>query len=152
MDSVSSHSHLQTYGGKVRGEWTEPLFNKYNDIGPKVSLGGNIEYEPSNLTIKGNESHNSEDEGMPRRTIKDAKVYRERLMKETCEPVGVKIPQKNGTNTSKRVRDEFSQQLNGKKLSVLDTHPCTYQLPRSEAEIPSSFSEDDESAETSSMD
>ncbi|CAI9774519.1 unnamed protein product [Fraxinus pennsylvanica] len=151
MESVSSHPHLQTYGGKVRGEWTEPLFNKYNDVGPKVSRGGNIEYTPSNFTIKGNEYHNSKDKGMPR-TIKDAEVYRERITNEISELDGVKIPPKNGMSNSKRVRDGFSQQLNRKKLSVIDTHPCTYQLPRSVAEIPSSFSEDDGGAETSSMD
>ncbi|CAI9768611.1 unnamed protein product [Fraxinus pennsylvanica] len=152
MESVSCHPNLQIYSGKVTGEWTEPLFNKYNDVGPKVSRGGNIEYPPSNLTIKGNEYHTSEDKGMPRRTIMDAKVYRERVVNAICEPAGVKIPLKNETSTSKRVRDQFSQQLNGKKPSMVDTHSCTYQLPRSVAEIPSSFSEDDESAETSSMD
>ncbi|CAA2992210.1 homeobox-DDT domain RLT1-like isoform X1 [Olea europaea subsp. europaea] len=152
MESVSCHPNLQINGGKVTGEWTEPLFNKYNDLGPKFSRGGNIEYPPSNFTIKGDEYHTSEDKGTPRRTIMDAKVYRERVANEICEPARVKLPPKNEMSTSKRVRDEFSQQLNGKKPSMVDTQPCTYQLPRSVAEIPSSFSEDDESAETSSMD
>ncbi|CAA2989852.1 homeobox-DDT domain RLT1-like isoform X1 [Olea europaea subsp. europaea] len=151
VESVSSPPLLQTNGGKVRGECTEPLFSKYNEVGPNVSRGGNIEYTPSNFTIKGNEYPSSEDKGMPRRTIKDAKVYRERITNEISELDGV-VPPKNGMSNSKRVRDGFSQQLNRKKLSVIDTHPCPYQLPRSVAEIPSSFSEDDGGAEMSSMD
>lgn len=70
VESVSSPPLLQTNGGKVRGEWTEPLFSKYNEVGPNVSRGGNIEYTPSDFTIKGNEYPSSEDKGMPRRTIK----------------------------------------------------------------------------------
>ncbi|CAA3022484.1 homeobox-DDT domain RLT1-like isoform X1 [Olea europaea subsp. europaea] len=131
VESVSSPPLLQTNGGKVRGEWTEPLFSKYNEVGPNVSRGGNIEYTPSNFTIKGNEYPSSEDKGMPRRTIKDAKVYRERITNEISELDGV-VPPKNGMSNSKRVRDGFSQQLNRKKLSVIDTHPCPYQLPRFE--------------------
>ncbi|KAL2510890.1 Homeodomain-like superfamily protein [Abeliophyllum distichum] len=114
--------------------------------------GGNdyIEHKSSNLTIKGNEYHYYRDKGLSRRIIENGAVFGEtRIVNDNCEPVRVKMPLKNEIRAAKRVRDEFYQQ-HVKRSSVLDNQPCTHHVIRSAVKKPTSFSEDDKSAETSS--
>ncbi|KAI3461155.1 hypothetical protein Pfo_017818 [Paulownia fortunei] len=147
MDSVSSRPNLQPYGGKVREERAESWFRKYNDVGSKVSLGEDTENEYSNLIMKGNVYTNSGDKGLPRQIIKDGKINPDRrLINENR----VKIPFKNDLAAPKRTREEFPQQQHLKTSSMVDNLPQTYQVIRSATEMPSSFCEGEESAETSS--
>ncbi|KAL3828231.1 hypothetical protein ACJIZ3_017033 [Penstemon smallii] len=143
--SVSSHPHLQPYGGKQRME-QEPQFHKYNDVGTKIHRGENIE-KPPIMTMKGYEQHSYFDKGIHRQATKDGKIYAERRISNENR---VNIPFKNDNMAPKRKRDEFPQQQHVKRSTMVDNHqPGSYQVIRSTAEVPSSFSEDDESAETS---
>ncbi|KAK6144083.1 hypothetical protein DH2020_020903 [Rehmannia glutinosa] len=147
-NSDSRNPNLQPYGGKVRKERTESWFHKYNDVGTKVSLGENTENDYSNLTMKVNEYHGFRDKGSSRQIIKDGKmIYPDRRI---INENRVKIPVENGFTAPKRRREEFPQQQHLKTLSVVDNLPEKYRVIRSGTEMPSSFSEDEESAETSS--
>ncbi|GFQ02895.1 pancreas/duodenum homeobox protein 1 [Phtheirospermum japonicum] len=78
---------------------------------------------------------------------KDGKTYHDRRM---INENPVKVPFKNDLTAPKRTREEYSQQQYLKRSSAVDNQPHKYQAIRSREEMPSRFSEDDESAETSS--
>ncbi|KAL3620338.1 hypothetical protein CASFOL_035250 [Castilleja foliolosa] len=149
MNTFSSNPTLQPYGEKVREERDEPRFHKYSGVGPKDSLGQNTENEYPNSVMKGNEYYySSGDKGLSRQTIKDGKMmYNDRRMTNENP---IKVPFKNDLIAPKRTREEYSQQQYLKRSSIVDNQPHKYQAMRSREEMPSRFSEDDESAETSS--
>ncbi|KAG8371017.1 hypothetical protein BUALT_Bualt13G0043300 [Buddleja alternifolia] len=136
---ISRDRHFQPYGGKVR---------EYNDAGTKVLHGEKTDTEYySKLTMKGNEYHNSEDKGPSRQIIKDGKFYADRrIINENRD----KIPSKNDVPAPKRIREDYPWQQHAKTSSVMDNEPRTYQVIRSAREMPSSYSDDEESAETDS--
>ncbi|GER48309.1 homeodomain-like superfamily protein [Striga asiatica] len=159
-DSFTGNSNLQPSGGKVRKERMESQFCKYSDVGPKVSIRETMENEFSNMTEKGNEYYGSGERGMPRQIVKvrlgiDAKValkdgkmmYSNRRM---IDENPVTVPFKNDLAAPKRMREEFPQQQYQKRSSFVDDQPHKYQVVRSRTEMPTSFSEDEESVETSS--
>ncbi|KAK4441416.1 hypothetical protein Salat_0476500 [Sesamum alatum] len=146
IDCVSSHPRPQTFGGKVGEEQAERSCRKPIDMGTKVSLGENIENDYSDLIRKGNHHHNYRDKGMSRKIIKDGKMHPDR---KTINENRVKMPFKNAA--PKRLREDYPhQQHHLKTSSMVDNLPESYQFIRSATEMPSSFSEDEESAETSS--
>ncbi|KAL0418462.1 UNVERIFIED_CONTAM: Homeobox-DDT domain protein RLT1 [Sesamum radiatum] len=145
IDHVSSHPRPQPYGGKMREEPAERSCRKPIDVGTKVSLGENIENDYSNLIRKGNHHHNYRATGISRQIIKDGKMHPDR---RTINENRVKVPFKNAA--PKRLREDYPQQQHLKTSSMVDNLPETYQVIRPATEMPSSFSEDEESAETSS--
>ncbi|KAG8388950.1 hypothetical protein BUALT_Bualt02G0178600 [Buddleja alternifolia] len=146
MDSISKDRHLQPYGEKVRGE-RDNRFHKYNDVSTKISRGENIENEYFNLSTKNYEYHNSLDKVLHREAKKDGRAYAERRMVTENR---VRFPSKNDTAAPKRTRDEFPQQRHLKRLSVTDNQPGACRVIRCAGQMPSSFTEDGQSAETSS--
>ncbi|KAL0390771.1 UNVERIFIED_CONTAM: Homeobox-DDT domain protein RLT1 [Sesamum calycinum] len=76
---------------------------------------------------------------------KDGKMHPDR---RTINENRVKVPFKNAA--PKRLREDYPQQQHLKTSSMVDNLPETYQVIRPATEMPSSFSEDEESAETSS--
>ncbi|KAH6791655.1 hypothetical protein C2S52_002132 [Perilla frutescens var. hirtella] len=147
MDTVPSYSNLQAYGGKLREKRAEAWPHKYNDVSRRVSLGENPENEYSNLTAKRNEYHSSGDKGLGREVIKECKIYADRRMINEHQ---VKIPLKNDSIGKKRLREEYPHQQPPKATLMMDNLPPNHPVIRSATEMPSSFSEDDESAGTSS--
>ncbi|PIN17407.1 Transcription factor HEX [Handroanthus impetiginosus] len=127
--------YRQPFCGKLRGE-TESSFHNYNDVHRKSSKGETIENRPSNLNLKIFKCHNLFDNTQPRRIAKDGRSYAERRMI-------------NENQAPKRMRDEFHQQPHLKRASMLENQPGTYRVMRHEAQMPSSYSEDEGSAETS---
>ncbi|PIN13901.1 hypothetical protein CDL12_13472 [Handroanthus impetiginosus] len=146
-DSVYSHPNLQPYAGKLRGEHAESWRPKYNEVGTKISPVKNIENEYSNFAMKGNEYYSSGDKGLPRRIIQDGNMYPDKRI--TIENRGAKIPFKNELIAPKRKREDFPQHQHPRTSPAVDLAQ-KYQVVRSTAEVPSSFSVDEESAETSS--
>ncbi|KAL7084628.1 hypothetical protein ACP275_14G233500 [Erythranthe tilingii] len=138
----------QPYRGKVREERAESWSRKYNDVSTKIPVGENSENEFFNMRMKANQYQNPEDKvTLSRQIIKDGKMYHDRRMVNENR---VNIPSKNDFIGQKRIREEFPQQQYLKRSPIVDNLPPTYQVVRSTAEMPSSFSEDEESAETSS--
>ncbi|CAA0822980.1 Homeodomain-like superfamily protein [Striga hermonthica] len=148
-DSFTGNSNLQPCGGKVRKERMESQFCKYSDVGPKVSIRENTENEFCNVTEKGNEYYGSSGErGMSRQIVKDGKMmYSNRRM---IDENPVANPFKNDLAAPKRKREEFPQQQYQKRSSFVDNQPHKYLVVRSRTEMPTSFSDGEESVETSS--
>ncbi|KAK6164087.1 hypothetical protein DH2020_000951 [Rehmannia glutinosa] len=145
--SVSSSCHLPPpFGGNSRRE-QESGFIKGNDVRRKSSKGETIGNGSSNLTMKGFEYHHSFDQMQARQIAKDGKTYTERRITNENQ---IRIPCKNDKTVPKRMRNEFPQQLHLKKPLLVDNQAETYRVTRSVAEMPSSFSEDEASAATSS--
>ncbi|XP_057789957.1 homeobox-DDT domain protein RLT2 isoform X3 [Salvia miltiorrhiza] len=147
MDTVPRYSNLQAFGGKLREKRAESWSQKYNDVSARVAFGEDTENENSNLTARRNGYHSSVDKGLRGEVIKDDKIYTDRRMINEHQ---MKIPIKNDTIGKKRLREEFPHQQPPKATLMVDTTPQNYQVIRSATEMPSSFSEDDESGGTSS--
>ncbi|XP_020550716.1 uncharacterized protein LOC105163662 isoform X2 [Sesamum indicum] len=147
MSSVSSNCHQQHFGGKSRGD-EETSFHRYIDMCRKSSPGEKLADGSSNLAVKGFEYHNYFDKMQPRQQIaKDGKTCAQRrIINENM----VNISGKNSSAAPKRMRNEFPQQPLLKRSSAIDNQLETYRVIRSAAEMPSSYSEDEGSAETSS--
>ncbi|XP_073144216.1 uncharacterized protein [Henckelia pumila] len=137
-------------GVKVEGEPTETWSHKSNDHITKLSHV-DVKNEPSYMAIKGSDYHNITDRGVSRHIVKDGKFYGERKMKkENYEPAQVKIPFKDEMPAPKRMRGEILHQQYQQRSFPVDNQPWASHVMRSRAEMPSSFSEDEGSAETSS--
>ncbi|KAL8545083.1 hypothetical protein ACS0TY_005326 [Phlomoides rotata] len=127
---------VQPSGVNSRRE-RKPSFRKYNDVCRNSSKG---EYELSDLPIKGSEYPNSFNAAQ---ISKDGKAFSERITNE----IRATIPYKTDISVSKKMRGEF-----WKKTSLLDNQTGTNRAISSRgvaAEMPSSFTEDDGSAQTS---
>ncbi|KAL6563739.1 hypothetical protein OROGR_002698 [Orobanche gracilis] len=143
--TFSSNPNLQSYGENVREEQAGLWPHRYNDVGPKVSLGEDTGNEYSNFTMRGNDYYGSGDKGLSRQTIKDGKtMYPDR---RSIDENPVKAPFKNELTAPKRIREEFHHQQYLKRPSVVDINqPHKYQVVRSRAEMPASFSEETSSS------
>ncbi|XP_073064800.1 uncharacterized protein [Primulina eburnea] len=137
-------------GVRVEREPAETWTCKSNDHIAKISLG-DVKKQPSYMAIKANDYRNISDGGVSRHIIKDGKFYGERrIMNENYEPAEVKIPFKNKMPAPKRMRGETLHQQYQQRSLPVDNRPLTSHVMRSRAEMPSSFSEDEGNAETSS--
>ncbi|XP_041994497.1 uncharacterized protein LOC121744882 [Salvia splendens] len=147
MDTVPRYSNLQAFGGKVREKRAESWSQKYNDVNGGVPFGEYTEHVNSTLATRRNGYYSSADKGLQREVIKDDTIYTDRRMTNEHQ---MKIPIKNDTIAKKRLREEFPHQQPSTATLMVDTTPHNYQVLRSATEMPSSFSEDDESGGTSS--
>ncbi|XP_042003366.1 uncharacterized protein LOC121752389 [Salvia splendens] len=147
MDTVPRYPNMQTFDGKMRDKRAESWSRKYNHVSARVAFGENTENENSDLTARRNGYHCSVDKGFRREVIKDDKIYAKRRMLNERQMMA---PIKNDPIGIKRLREEFPHHQPPKATLVVDTTPQNYQAIRSATEMPSSFSEDDESGGTSS--
>ncbi|KAL0389303.1 UNVERIFIED_CONTAM: Homeobox-DDT domain protein RLT1 [Sesamum calycinum] len=125
MRSVSSNCHQQQFGGKSRGD-EETSFHRYMDVCRKSSPGEKSADGSSNLAVK------------------DGKTCAQRRIIMRIWSISL------ARTAPKRMRNEFPQQPLLKRSSAIDNQLETYRVIRSAAEVPSSYSEDEGSAGTSS--
>ncbi|KAL1552979.1 homeobox-DDT domain protein RLT2-like [Salvia divinorum] len=135
VDTVPRYPNLQAFDGKVREKRAEPWSQKYNHVSARVAIGEKTENENSDSAARRNGYHSSADKGLRREVIKDDQIYTDRRMMNKHQMKGMK-----------RLREEFPHQQPPKATMMVEN----YQIIRSVTEMPSSFSEDDESGGTSS--
>ncbi|KAL3538101.1 hypothetical protein ACH5RR_001467 [Cinchona calisaya] len=151
LQPVSGRHHSHLYAPRVNSEQADPWLQNYNNMSPKVTAAEQFDSKPSSLTSKGVECDDFKHKGTSRRMTKDAKSSGESpATNGNFDPVRPKVPPKDGLASAKRVKTELPQEHYIKKASWSEVQPWTNQVPRSVAEMPTSFSEDDETADTSS--
>ncbi|XP_071932380.1 uncharacterized protein [Coffea arabica] len=147
LDSFSGHRHSRLHNPRVDSDHADPWLQNYNDMNSNVAPAEHFVSKSSNLASKGVEYDDFTHKGLSKRLAKEAKSSGERLtLNGNFDPV----QPKNGLTSAKRVRNELPQEHYSKKTSWSEVPPWTNQASRSAAEMPTSFSEDDETADTSS--
>ncbi|KAL3516088.1 hypothetical protein ACH5RR_022990 [Cinchona calisaya] len=151
LDSVSGYHHSHIYDPRVNSERADPWLQNSNDRNPKVAPAEHFVYKPSNLTSKGVEYDDFKHKGLSTKMPKERKISGDGIaVNGNSDPARPKVPHKNGLTPAKRIGDKLPQQHYSKKPSWSEVPPWTNQASRSAAEMPTSFSEDDENADTSS--
>lgn len=152
VDSVTGHYRSSSHGVRMNREQAEGGHQNYNGIHLKANPAEHSEYKSSNLTSKGDTSYGFPEKGSSRRMGKETKLFGQRISRnDESDPFHSKGLHKNEVQVAKRARNELAldhfRQTSPTEVPTW-TNPSS-QVPRSTAEMPSSFSEDDETAETS---
>lgn len=152
VDSVPGQHRLSSHGARINREQAEVGHQNYNSILLKANSAEHSEYKSSNLASKGDTSYGFPDKGSSRRMGKETKLFGQRISRnDESDPFLSKGIHKNEVQVAKRARNELPLD-HFRQISPTGVPTWTNsasQIPRSTAEMPSSFSEDDETAETS---
>lgn len=148
MKYVPNCPRLQPYNGRAKEEWEDSRIPKYDNASARLTVREKIESEYPNA-MKRKEVCNSEDREGVGRTIKDRKTN---LVRTIVNKNGDAILSSYDMPALKRTKEAFPMQRKRKTPSAYDNLPHTYQGTRSieTTQIPTSFSEDEDSAETTS--
>lgn len=148
-DSASNPSDHRYHENNPAIMKSDPLLHGYNNGNVKTVLrSGYIKSEPSNTMHNSRISMDSEERGLSERMAKEEKFNGTRkIKKEYHESDGVRLPLRE-TVVAKRAKFDLLHQYHIKQEPVAEIEPRKTQ--RSAVVLPSSFSEDDETDETSS--
>ncbi|XP_015870829.2 homeobox-DDT domain protein RLT1 [Ziziphus jujuba] len=154
MISDSALKHHGQYSGKISREQSVPWLDEDNNTSPKILQRSEYsKLKPSVSKRYGHEMFDMKDRRQSKIMAKAQEdIYNEeaKATKEKCSPVKVKMKPTNEMMAGKKVMVDCSQQDYGTNSSIAPLPPRSHLVIGSTMEMPSSFSEDDETAETSS--
>ncbi|XP_059286175.1 homeobox-DDT domain protein RLT1-like [Lycium ferocissimum] len=148
----SSGGFRSPYIGKVNREQVTPRVTSCNEVSLKIVEEEDLECKPSNFVRKGSKHRYFPQRELSSKVEKDYIHVDRPAIDENYNVDRVKIPWDNEMRAAKRVRDEArNHQEYMRKASVTRMPSQTNHQIRSAAQMPSSFSEDDKTEETSSF-
>ncbi|OIS97819.1 PREDICTED: homeobox-DDT domain protein RLT1-like isoform X1 [Nicotiana attenuata] len=146
----SSNGLRSPYVGKVNGEQLKPRFNSHSEVRLKAVEKEHFDRKPSDY--KGINYHNFEGRELPKIVEKDHISGKRTAVDENHDLVRVKVPRHNETRVVHRPMDEVpDHQEYLRRAPGLEIPLQTNHRIRTAAEMRRSFSEDEETEETSSF-
>ncbi|KAJ8543836.1 hypothetical protein K7X08_025454 [Anisodus acutangulus] len=149
--STGSGNGLRSpYVGKVNGEQVKPRFSSRSEVSLNVLEREHFDYKASDF--KGSDYHKFGERELPRIVEKDHISGKRTAVDENYNLVRVKVPRHNETRVVKRAMNEVpDHQEYLRRAPVMGMPLQTNHQIRTAAEMPPSFSEDEETEVTSSF-
>ncbi|XP_031100986.1 uncharacterized protein LOC116004924 [Ipomoea triloba] len=153
IDSVANQCLLSPNSGRMTNEQAEPRLKRNYEASLKASQVEHFECKPSTVRNRVGIYHDVREKGISKSLKKDDLFCRDgAILDESCNQGQLKIPRKYETTDVKRTSNHMSNSREFARNASLAGMPLptNHQGTRSAAEMPSSFSEDDVTTETSS--
>ncbi|XP_055833809.1 homeobox-DDT domain protein RLT1-like isoform X3 [Solanum dulcamara] len=148
----SSNGLRSPYVGKVDGEQVKPRFSSHNEVSLKILEKEHLDRMPSDF--KGSEYHNFGERELHKIVEKDHISGKRPVVDENCNLVRVKVqvPRHNEITVVKRATNEVPDHQDYLRRASMIGMPlqANHQISTA-AEKPPSFSEDEETEDTSSF-
>ncbi|KAF7833334.1 homeobox-DDT domain protein RLT1-like isoform X1 [Senna tora] len=148
MRSDSASNHSDHFEGDLTVKQTEQLLHCYDyDNAKNVKRSGHVKSKPSNSFRNARISVDTEETGVSPRIAKEEKFNGDKKARKKYYDSERMRVLPNETMIAKRLKDDLPKKHSVKHTPIAELQPRKNQ--RSAAEVPSSFSEDDETADTS---